>query len=212
MNKKMNTKRDILIILTSLLPYLIIFAGIHLLKNAFAALLCYNTVILIIYFYLRKEKINKAILKIKSRFISAILFFLCALSGFIVILLFNYIKIDNLNLAGELQIFGLNGVSKYIFIVLFSVVNPITEELFWRALDNSNKYLNFIRDILFAGYHLIFLVLVVKLLYAVFAVIILIVISRIWRHILRKKEDLLTVIVSHAIADLSIISTILILK
>ena len=208
----MRNRNRLIILLSSLIPYIIIYLTVYIIKNAFAAILLYNISILILYCFLKTEKIDKDCISIKVPFLSASLFFLCSLCGFIIIFLWELVKIENLNFTVLINSYGINGISRYLFILLFSSVNPVAEELFWRYINMNNRYLNFIRDILFSGYHILLLVLIVKPQFALFAFMILTGISVIWRYILEKKRDLATVILSHAIADLSIISTILIIK
>jgi hypothetical protein len=100
---------------------------------------------------------------------------------------------------------GLSGLTWPFFIAYFALVNPWLEEPYWRALFTSPSPYPALIDFLFAGYHLIILVLFVSPPWMFLAFIILTLASWFWRQVSRYTGSLLPAALSHLLADFSIL-------
>lgn len=103
---------------------------------------------------------------------------------------------------------GLSGVTWLPFILYFTLVNPWLEEAYWRHFFTRSSRLLAPVDFLFAGYHLIILSLFVSLGWVLFAFGILVLASWFWRQVSRYTGSLLPAVLSHLLADLSILSVL----
>ena len=97
-----------------------------------------------------------------------------------------------------------------IFIIYFSLVNPVLEEFYWRILLRLEKF-GFLIDIVYSFYHVFVLIFFIKWYYMFPAVVSLITAGIVWRFIHEKYNDDLTIVLTHAAADLSIIFAIYLL-
>ena len=114
-------------------------------------------------------------------------------------------QLENISLNSTLMNFGLHGTSWLFFMIYFSIIQPLLEELYWRGyLARYNKYFSW-TDFAFAGYHILVLAWFIKLPWLVIAFIVLIIASFIWRYLAYKLEGLVIPLLSHIVADISII-------
>jgi membrane protease YdiL (CAAX protease family) len=90
-------------------------------------------------------------------------------------------------------------------MIYFATVQPFLEELYWRGyLKYGCKYFSW-TDFAFAGYHILVLAWFIKLSWLVIAFIILSVAAYTWRYIAYKFKGLMIPLLSHIVADISII-------
>jgi hypothetical protein len=129
---------------------------------------------------------------------------LSAASGPVLLALWPWIALDA-PLPPVLERLGLSGVSFVGFAFYYSVVNPWIEEVYWRACYASVVRRPLVADVLFAGYHVMILVLVVQPYGAAAAAVVLVGASAAWRAIARARGGLLIPVVTHMAADASII-------
>ncbi|MBK7870376.1 MAG: CPBP family intramembrane metalloprotease [Saprospiraceae bacterium] len=139
--------------------------------------------------------------------------FLCLLSGVIFYVLWDFVKIPDQHFSDLLSQFGLSGTTIWVFLIYFSTINPFLEELFWRGLLKSNTTYFSVADILFGCFHFLVLIQFIQVEYAVLTIGGLIIISRVWRYLYDVPKERLAVIISHAVADCSVIlSTIFLMN
>lgn len=188
-------------------PYLGILLGMYVLTNALAAILIYHAGIVISLIIFRKRIRRPIDLNIKSYklFFAAIL--ICALAGPALLIVWESVKLSEVSMGALLKEFALYGNIRYMFCLYFSTVHPLIEELFWRYLfDFKHKYLS-LSDVLFGAYHGLVLFFFLKIEFVLLCVIGLIIAGRFWRFLKDKLDENLVVVLSHAIADFSIVFT-----
>ena len=96
-------------------------------------------------------------------------------------------------------------------MIYFSTVQPILEELYWRGfLGNSQKCFSWV-DLAFAGYHILVLAWFIKTGWLVVAFIVLTVAGCVWRYTAARLGGLAVVLVSHIVADVSIVAVVYVL-
>ena len=156
----MNNKLKYIFIL---LPVVSIIIGLYFLKNAILTIIFYHIGIIAILFFSKNIKLIKETLKGWDNITGLFLIILTPSVGLLTYILWPIIFKNDLDFYQILKIFGFNNYNWIIFIVYFSTINPILEELFWRAYFNKNKkyFLNnifTIQDFGFAFYHLFVLI------------------------------------------------------
>ena len=100
----------------------------------------------------------------------------------------------------------------FLFFAWYSVVNPWLEELYWRGYQGSALRRPSVRDVLFGGYHVLVLVLLVEWPFAVLAGVALAFAAWLWRQVTRRFEGLLVPVATHTLADLGIVAAVYVLS
>lgn len=190
-------------------PYLAVFLGLYFFKNAFVSILIYHIGIICSLLFIKSDYRIKDLLKFENKLLLFVTTIICALSGLVLLYLWDYIELPNLNLFSEMNSIGLSGRYKILFLIYFSTIHPILEESYWRFFLKNEYKLFVLDDILFSLYHSFVLILFVKLWFVIVCFIALVLVSAIWRKIRQKKEENLIILVSHAVADFSIMLAIL---
>lgn len=108
-------------------------------------------------------------------------------------------------LVAGTAVFGPSAAAWPLFIAGFCLTNPWLEELFWRGYLGTPSTRLVWSDILFAGYHPLFLVPFVGWWWATWAFVILIAVAWTWRQLTRASDGLLGAAISHLMADASIL-------
>lgn len=186
-------------------PYIGVFTGLYLLKSAFAAIFIYHLGIIIALIGYRHLLDPKKLFKCtKKRHLIAIV--ISSLSGLFFYFLWDYLKIESLELSELMGDFGLYGHYKILFIIYFSTIHPLLEELYWRfILQPKAKYISII-EILFALYHIFVVRLFIKSGFVILCFVTLVIVARFWRYLHQKEENNLAIFLTHGIADLSIMA------
>ena len=193
--------------LAPILPYLAIWAGLFLFKNAWLTLIGFHVAILIALAVARPSLPINILFKSKSAKWILVSALVCSTSGIGLYFLWDVFGIVP-NLPMRLESIGLNSASWFAFIAYFSLVNPFIEEYFWRGFLGSDSKKLRVGDVIFAGYHALVLWGRVHPLSILFAVIILTSAGWIWRQISREDGGLLAAVLGHMVADFSILMTI----
>jgi len=193
--------------LAPILPYLAIWAGLFLFKNAWLTLIGFHVAILIALAVARPSLPINILFKSKSAKWILVSALVCSTSGIGLYFLWDIFGIVP-NLPMRLESIGLNSASWFAFIAYFSLVNPFIEEYFWRGFLGSDSKKLRVGDAIFAGYHALVLWGRAHPLSILFAVIILTSAGWIWRQISREDGGLLAAVLGHMVADFSILMTI----
>lgn len=173
-------------------------------KNAWAALLGFHAAILFVIFLRRPQHSPSIFFQSVNKKLFFFTILLCALSGLSLYVLCSFLGIAS-NLGAQLADLGLHGNIWVWFISYFSIINPFVEEYFWRAMLGSNTRLFYLGDLIYAGYHIMVVWNKTSPMSIVLVVLALIFIGWFWRQLYRKDGSLLTPVVSHAVADFSIL-------
>jgi len=193
-------------LISVLVPYVAVMVGLYVLKNAWIAIGLYHSGIAVFLIAGNKKSLLKKVCAGWNSLMAAAGVLMAAVSIFIILFLWEYMQLENLPLSSALANFGLHGTSWFFFMIYFSTVQPFLEELYWRGyLECSDKYFSW-TDFTFAGYHILVLSWFIKLPWLVIAFIVLTVAAYVWRHLALKFEGLAVPLLSHIVADISIIA------
>jgi len=107
-----------------------------------------------------------------------------------------------------LQNIGLTSSMWPYFLVYFILVNPWLEECYWRGYLGSNSQNITLHDLLFSGYHIIVLAGKIDIIWLVIIFFILSLGAWFWRQANRWNQGISASIISHIVADASVILTI----
>jgi membrane protease YdiL (CAAX protease family) len=189
-----------------LIPYCTVGIGLLVFHNAWLAILSYHAAILTILL-LSKTKI---VFKSGQNHNRKILF-TAALTGSSAGIIL-YFLWPLFSVSGDFQNYirsiGLFGWTWPVFIVYYSLVNPLMEEWYWRGYLGSADIRLIPGDLLFAGYHLIVLAGQVKIGWLIVIFIGLTAGAWCWRQTNRLDQSLLPSVLSHMTADIGIILVI----
>lgn len=193
-------------------PYIAVLVGLYLFKNAFLTLVLYHLGILVAILIFGKDFRPSTLFQIRNLKLFVTLSAVYAFSGIVIFYIWPYIKIPNIDIVSTLSSYGLDGTNKIIFLIYYSTINPVLEELYWRfVLDSRNKYLS-LSDVLFAAYHILILALFFKAAYLILFFLGLLLVARFWRYLRQNLSENLLVFTTHIIADFSIMYFIFLLK
>jgi hypothetical protein len=185
------------------LPYIAIYAGIHVFQNAWVALFGFHLALLpgII------TQSGANILKMKRKVPLRILIPLMGiglLAGFAAWLVYLITGIPH-HLGAELSQLGITKYNWVLFVAYFILVNPWMEELYWRnSFGSTTHYLAF-EDLFFAGYHLIILSGFVGTGWLWITFCLLSFVGWLWRQVTDITSSLLPATLSHFTADFSLV-------
>ena len=187
------------------IPYLAIGVGLTWFQHGWASILLYHfgivcTLALANYWHFGEGLKRKQDL---WALIGVVL--ISTVAGAVIYGLWPTLAQEQLELDDELADLGLSQTAWIIFIFYYFTVNPILEELFWRGyLGSTTKYLAW-SEIWYAGYHVLILVIFIKIPWIIASLVVLVAAGWIWRQLARYYRGLLFPILSHAAADASII-------
>jgi hypothetical protein len=188
-----------------LLPYAAVSIGLLLLHSAWAAIVSYHVlaVVIVLFNGERREPLNRIFQGIKIRYLIA------ALCSGVLAGLFLYFLWPVLGISNEMTAyFGKIGLGKAawpLFLIYFIAVNPVIEEYYWRYYLGSVSPKPVLNDFWFAGYHLLVLVGNIAAVWLLGAFILLAAGAWLWRQLNRRNGGILASTFSHLAADASIL-------
>ncbi len=190
-------------LLSYFVPFIAIITGFYLVRNIWVAMLGYHFLAILMLIVNRQEGLRKRLFV--GGTLRSILFFciLAALSGVLLYLSNRYIQVP-LNFGSMLESMGLKPANWLLFILYYSFINPLIEELYWRGyLGSQVKNLTW-SDVCYAGYHPLVFLRFVSWPWALLEFAILLGVAWMWRRLIRKYHGLLLPVLMHLFADLSI--------
>jgi membrane protease YdiL (CAAX protease family) len=196
------------IIFAALMPTVAVSVGMHLLHNGWAALLLYHTGILALI--ARDSQLGPMLRHARSGFRMLpclALTCLCMLSGVLIFCLWPWLYFRTMPFDELLAEYGLSSISRVIFVLYFSLIHPVIEESYWRGwfVNRGAALSPAIQDIAFAAFHASILVLFIAPGWTLVAFTVLALIARTWRCVAQRYNGLAIPIVSHAVADFTIV-------
>lgn len=207
-----NNNKNVWMRIFSLSPYIATYVGLYIFHNAIISLLIYHTWLAIALIIYRKNIDYTNITQWKNKKLLLLSVIIALLSGVIVWFARDLMKNPDLILTSTLTDFHLSKNILLPFLLYFSTVHPILEELYRRfLLPSTAKYIS-ASDILFAWYHFEVLILFIQPEYAIVCTIALIIVARIRRFFKNQLQEPGIVILSHAIADFSIFLAVILLS
>lgn len=190
--------------LAPILPYLAVWAGLFVFKNAWVTLLGFHAAILMAVFFLKPSLPIPALIKSTRPKFIFLSILLCVLGGIGLYLLWGVFNITP-DLPERLTRIGLNSSTWAGFIAYFSLVNPFFEEYFWRGVLGSETRGFYAGDLIYAGYHTMIVFDKVPLYSVFIMLVVLTFIGWFWRQLYRKEGSLLAPVLGHMSADFTIL-------
>ena len=176
-------KTPILKPISALTPYVSVLIGLYVLGNAWIAIGLYHLGITV---FLVTDSRSITLKKLRSGWNSTAAVFGIVMSVMIISMIYifwRYMYLDNTSLNRALGNLGLRGTSWFFFMLYFSTVQPVLEELYWRGYLGSNDLHITWADLAFSGYHILVLAPFIKLPWLVIVFLILTAAAYIWRYI-----------------------------
>jgi membrane protease YdiL (CAAX protease family) len=202
-----------LAIIGALIPSVATVIGIHWLGSGWATILIYHVGAAALLAARRREWELASITRGWRRRMGLGLSALCACAGAAIVILWPFLRFPGGELADSLAAVGLRGSAWVGFVVYYSTLHPVLEELFWRgwlngpaaAADHPRAHRRpHPCDLLFGLYHLLVLIAFVQWPWAVLTGVILTGMAWTWRAVTRATGGLAIPVVTHAVADLSV--------
>jgi CAAX protease family protein len=201
------SKTRLLRLCEGLVPFIAVVIGLYVFENAWATMLGYHFLAIIVLIIERQGFRRKTLFTGGNLVVVTITFLLAATSGLALYFSARIMNTPN-NLGVILERHGLTRGTWPYFILYYSFINPIIEEYYWRGYFGSDKQGITISDICYAGYHPLVFMKFIAWPWAILEFIILISVAFTWRMIIKKYKGLLIPISMHISADITIILAI----
>ena len=184
------------------IPYLAMIVGLHLLQSAWVSFAIYHGLVALAVAR-RPDLIGELVRGWHAGVgTGAIVFGLAG--GVMLLLLAPAAGVDGGLIRPVLERLGLSGLGWTLFVIYHTLANPWFEEVLWRGRLGSDARTPTLGDALFAGYHLLVLMLFLSGAWLVLAFGVLVAAGWLWRQLRRQHGGLLLPVVSHLAADGSI--------
>jgi len=193
-------------------PYVSVALGMYIYKNAYLSLFLYNSLMLLAIILNKNEISFEIILKRKNKGLLLLTSLLSAASGIILFFIWPLIKRDTAEISEMLALYKITPSNILLLVLYFSFIHPTIEELYWRYVLKPQRTILSLSEIAFAAYHAFVLVQFVSIPFTLIAFIGLAIVARIWRYFIDELNENFAVILSHTIADFSIISAVALLS
>ena len=191
-----------------LLPYISVAIGLYALKSAWASIALYHAGMLTFLWAWRPPELRQHLSRGFRAGPGIPLLLGCAASGLLVYQLWPFLGPSPAQLALDLQTYGFSRQSLLGFVIYFGIVHAPLEEVYWRSLTREDTGVLSASDLAFAGYHAFVIVLFLPAVFALLAVLLLTGVSALWRYQARRFGGYALPLLSHALADLSILAAI----
>jgi membrane protease YdiL (CAAX protease family) len=186
-------------------PYLAVVLGVFYFKNGFLAILLYHLLLLICIIGINRAKALKLIKSGFNWHIGPLICLSSLLPGVLIFFLWPFAKLESVDLAQVMESVNLTNISFAIFALYACFVNPFLEESFWRGCFKPGSWIPSYIDALFAGYHAILLIPVVRSIFVLLAFMALMCVGWIFRNIYRLTSGLAISLLTHIVADIAIL-------
>lgn len=196
----MNTcERRFLPLPWALLPYIGTVAGVYMLDQGLVAVGIYHLGIVAAWLWCRFPV--RVVFRGMQGPVLIGMGILCLLTWPLLWVLWPYMALPGVELAGLLSDWGLTGYTAWVFVLYSVTIHPVLEETFWRGMLPDHV----LGDALFAGFHLVVLAPLIHALWLPVVFVTLLAASGIWRYLARETKGLLVPILTHAVADLGVV-------
>lgn len=190
--------------LSPLIPYAAVAIGMYGLHSAWAALGLYHAGMLaaIIVWKRGDGDGKKRGIRLSWTPLAAIVF---ALGGIALYILWPYLSPDGHPISARLAHYGVTGRAWTYLAAYFCIANSAIEELFWRWYLGTDSRRIVLNDLLFAGYHVLVLAVLVNPLWVAPVFVACAFAGWLWRMLRAAAGGLLVPILTHLVADVSIV-------
>lgn len=186
-------------------PYLAVVLGIFCFRNAFIAVLLYHLILLICTISINRSESIKQLRTGFHKFFGPLICIGGILPGIIIYYFWPIARLNSVDLIEIMKSLELSNTSFLFFAVYSCLINPFLEESFWRGCFKPKTWFPDYIDGLFAGYHAIILLPVVKPLFVLLSFLALAFVSWFFRLLFRRTGGLLIPLITHIIADMAIL-------
>jgi len=190
--------------LFAFLPYISIIIGLYFLSDAFLTLIFFQISIIFSFIFIKPD--IKKLFNGWHKYLGLGLILTVIIFSFLAI--FVATKYLNLEISDKIVNYNLTKVNFIIFTILFILINPAIEELFWRQTISSEKVIYF-EDFMFGFYHSLVLFNFVGLFFSIIIGLFLTAVSVFWKFLNKTLDGLLIPYLMHLVADLAVIVLIL---
>jgi hypothetical protein len=188
-------------------PYVTVPVGLYVLGSGWASMLLYHAGMVAVGLALGGSAQVRSLVRGLAWLPLLLVGLACVASGPALYLLHPLLTGGAMPLAPSLGRLGLTGAVWLGFMIYYTLVNPFIEEWYWRGVLGSPSRLPVASDLAFAGYHAVVLVAFIPWFWAVLTAASLTGAAWLWRQIATRADGLLVPVVTHLLADLSIIVT-----
>ena len=186
-------------------PYLAVFLGVFYFKNGLFAVLLYHLTLSICIIGINGVKALKLIKSDPIRHISPLICLGGLLPGVVIFFLWPIAKLESINLAQLMESVNLTYTTFTLFALYSCFINPFLEESFWRGCFKPRSWTPNLIDALFAGYHAVVLIPVVKPVFVLLSFMALMCVGWAFRNIYRLTGSLSIGLLTHIVADIAIL-------
>ncbi len=207
-NSSIHPENRIAILFAAIFPIIAVSIGLHLLHNGWAAILLYHAGMLsVMARYGSFRGLRRHAVSGFRVFPCLVMMVFCAFSGVLVYLLWPLIYSSEIPFGSLLSQYGLGPRSRILFILYFSIIHPVIEESYWRGWfsHSETNVAPWLEDISFATFHVFVLVLFIHPIWILVAFAVLVAIANIWRKTDKHFGGLALPLLSHAVADITIV-------
>jgi membrane protease YdiL (CAAX protease family) len=200
----LSRKTAILGVIAPVLIYGAIYLGMHVLCSGWAAILMYHAVVCLVLTMAGGWSFASKLLRGWRLGAGLGFVIISSLVGAVVYIAWIEMQLAPDSIADTVESVGLQGPLLIGFGIYYAVVNPAIEEIFWRGWYGANCRWPVATDVLFAGYHVIVVVLFLNTIFMAVAFCVLIGAAWLWRLCARRYDGLMIPFASHTLADVSI--------
>lgn len=193
-----------------LIPYVAMIVGLHLLGSAWISFLIYHGLVLLAVW--RDVELRRDLVRGWHTGVGVAAVAFGVAGGVMLLVLAPYAGVDAALINPGLAKLGLTGTGWLVFVLYHALVNPWFEEILWRGKLGRDSQRPVPEDLLFAGYHVLVLLLFLDGAWIALAVVALTVAGWFWRQLRRRFGGLLLPVLSHLAADGSIMSVVYLLS
>ncbi len=184
------------------IPYLAVGIGLHWVGSVWLTFLLYHCGMLAVLFATRFNWTELA--RGWRRVPGVALLLICAAPAPVLIVFAGWFFPELENGRSQIDALGIGGSAWFPFLVYYVISTPMLEEAFWRGtLSRGRRWFDPV-DLLFAGYHVSVIVLFVPPVAILLSFLSLWGAALIWRLIRIRTGGLLIPVLTHFVADLSI--------
>lgn len=205
------TPKGLRFALMAMAPYVAVTIGLYGLHDAWVAILAYHAQIL---FWAWQDRIGPAdLVGALEKGWSAPLLLALGIPGVLLgpalwVLLEVALR-EGLVLGNWLERYGLSGSGWLLFVFYYGLLHPCLEQIHWDRLRRDRRGHH--AHALFAGYHVLVLVLLLKPVWVAVSFAVLLAISVAWSRVREQLGGLGVVAASHTIADAVLMAAVYLL-
>jgi membrane protease YdiL (CAAX protease family) len=197
-------------LLLALIPYAAMLIGLHWLGSAWNSFLIYHGLVLVAVW--RDADLRRDLLRGWHNRVGLGAIGFGIGGGVLIYTLAPYAGINADLINPAIAKLGLTGTGWLLFVIYHTLVNPWFEEILWRGKLGHDGLRPVWGDVLFAGYHVLVLMLFLEWSWTLLAFAVLVAAGWFWRQLRRRHQGLLLPVISHLAADGSIMAVVYMLS